>query len=380
MVVTILVSASQEETARLTEDGPRRDFLELARRVAGRTLFASEGRRGGLRGRLLGPHVRQAWHAARAARSGDAVFADGEHNGIPLLLFLALRRRPVARVVMLGHLVGRPWKRALLWLGTRLGPPGALLVHSEAQADLVHPWVARRWTVELVPYQVDADFWQARAEPDRPPLMVAVGSESRDYGTLVEAVRGLDVSLVIAAGSHWARSAATAQSLPPNVTLLTGPLPFAELRALYQRASAVVVPLHDVANQSGVTTLLEAMSMSRPVIVTATSGQREVVRGPLVHADGTLDRAATEDRGPHRFGGVSAEGEADSGLYVPVGDASALRAALVRLTSDPASAARLGAAGRESALASFTLEMFSERLAAALEPAPAEGSGVRAVA
>ena len=132
MPVTLLVSASEEETARLTEGGPRRDFLELARRIRGRTVFAREGRRGGVRGRLLGPHVRQAWRAAGAADRGDTVFADGEHNGIPYLLFLKLRRQRVKQVVMLGHLVGRPWKRALLWLVTRLGTPGALLVHSEA--------------------------------------------------------------------------------------------------------------------------------------------------------------------------------------------------------------------------------------------------------
>ena len=366
MPVTLLVSASEEETARLTEGGPRRDFLELARKTAGRTVFARERRRGGIRGRLLGPHVRQAWRAAGDAKEGDTVFADGEHNGIPFLLYLQLRRQRVKRVVMLGHLVGRPWKRALLCLVTRLGTPGALLVHSEAQADLVRPWIGRRWAVALVPYQVDSDFWQTKAEPQQPPLVVAVGSESRDYRVLIEAVRGLDLKLTIAAGSHWARSAAKAESLPLNVTLLTEPLPFAQLRALYDRAQAIVVPLQDVPNQSGVTTILEAMSMSRPVVVTATRGQREVLRGPLVCADGSFQRAATQDRGPHRFGGETSDAHGDTGLYVPVGDAAALRAAIERLAGDRDLAARLGGAGRRAAVAHFTLEAFTERLALAL--------------
>ncbi|MGB5756015.1 MAG: glycosyltransferase, partial [Acidimicrobiales bacterium] len=69
--------------------------------------------------------------------------------------------------------------------------------------------------------------------------------------------------------------------------------------------------------QAGVTTILEAMAMERPVICTATEGQTDVVE------DGV------------------------NGLYVPPGDVRAMRQAIERLIADPDAAADMGKRGRE---------------------------------
>jgi glycosyltransferase involved in cell wall biosynthesis len=359
MATLLLVSATREDTARLLENGPRRDFVELARAVDGEIMY-SPGRldRRRLLGRILGPHVRQAWTAASRARSGDAIFADGEHIGLPLALFLRLRVRRNVRVVMLGHLLSRRWKRPLLWLAARVGVPATLVLHSVEQRRVLAPIVGRRWRIALVPYQVDTEYWTPGPEraPNDVPLVVAVGSENRDYDTLVEAARGLNARVVIAAGSHWARSIAAAHNLPANVEYLRETLSFAELRELYRSAEVVVVPLHDVENQSGVTTILEAMSMGLPVVVTATRGQRECVTGPLVLPDGTLDWEATRDRGPQVFTGTTPV-EGRSGYYVPPRDALSLRAAL-RANSDSPGAPRIPADQ------TFKLEEYVERLTA----------------
>lgn len=251
---------------------------------------------------------------------------------------------------------------------TRLGPPGRLLVHSRAQADLVAPALGGRWEIVVVPYQVDSAYWQPRLPRDEPAaeaaLLLAVGSEHRDYETLVRAVEGLPVRLLIAAGSHWARRLARPGSLPSNVEYLDRPLPFHELRERYAVATAVVVPVVDVPNQSGVTTILEAMSMGLPVITSTSSGQRETVRGPLVTAGGRLDWEATADRGP-ADARESGEREA-TGLYVPVADAAALRAAIELVLGDTALRERIGGAARASVDRDFTVERFAERFAAHL--------------
>lgn len=368
MNILLCVSAAEAETSQLLADGPRRDFVELARATGGQVLYGQKRSGRGLLGKLIGPHVRQAWRTAGRTRKGDIVFADGEHVGIPLLLFLALRRRRPARVVMLGHLPGRLWKRAMLWLATRAGPSGRMLVHSAEQARSVAPALGSRWETLLTPYQVDTHYWAGEA-PEAPeeatPLLLAVGSEHRDYATLVRAVDGLPVRVLIAAGSHWARSTAVAGDVPVNVEYLSRPLPFHELRELYQAASAVVVPLEDVPNQSGVTTILEAMSMTRPVVVTASRGQRECVSGPLVRPSGDLDRHATADRGPRTFGFDGAD-PAQTGLYVAPGDVAALRAAILMLVNDERLARRLAEAGRAAVVRHFTFEQYIERLASAL--------------
>lgn len=362
----LAVSVTREEAARLTAGGPRRDFVELARATGATIVYRDAPSGGGWRAKLLGPHVRQAWRLAARLRRGDRAFADGEHIGLPLVLFLVLRRRRPARVVMLGHLVTRPWKLPLLWLASRMGIPGTLILHSVEQRQRARSWLGPAWRLELMPYQVDTAYWNpAPAVPGPRPLIVAVGSENRDYAPLMQAAKDLDAGVVVAAGSHWARSTAGSGFRPENVEYLDKPLAFPDLRELYRRAAVVVVPLHDVANQSGVTTLLEAMSCAIPVVVTATRGQREIVTGPLVLGDGTTDPAATADRGPQAFGANHAS-RAVTGLYVVPNDARSLRAAIDELLRDPVTAAALGAAGRDSALQRFTIEQYVANLAALL--------------
>jgi glycosyltransferase involved in cell wall biosynthesis len=125
-----------------------------------------------------------------------------------------------------------------------------------------------------------------------------------------------------------------------------------------------VVPLHDVLNQSGITTLLEAMSMGRPVVVTASRGQRESVEGPLIRADGTSDPAATSDRGPAVFG--DAVDSRQTGYYSVPGDSASLRAAIQAVLADPATAATIGQAARDSIEAHFTLERYVNELSGLL--------------
>lgn len=365
MTVLLCISVTQEESARLERNGPRRDYLELASAVGGTILYRTAQSRRGVLGRLAGPHLRQAWIAARRLKRGDTCFADGEHIGIPLLALLFLFGKRRTRVVMLGHLVDPQWKRQLLRLTTRLTPGGTLVVHSVEQQRRIASVVARSWRVELVPYQVDTQYWTPSTSPGASKLVVAVGSENRDYETLARAVAGLEVEVRIAAGSHWARSIAGSSNPPPNLHYIEQTLPFSELRDLYGRAAIVVVPLHDVTNQSGVTVILEAMSMSKPVIVTASRGQNECIQGPVMRSAGQLDYAATSGRGPRTFGDDDAL-NGQTGVYVLPGDDAALGAAILALTADPELARKIGSAGRRAAETHFTLERYVSALTAIL--------------
>jgi glycosyltransferase involved in cell wall biosynthesis len=297
------------------------------------------------------------------------MFADGEHVGIPLVAFLALRRkRRGISVVMLGHYVTRKWKRALFSVARRAFPDAHVLVHSVVQRDELRSVVSGPWRVDAVPYQVDTEFWTTASRDLHPePLIVAVGSEGRDYDCLAEAAAGVEGRFVIAAGSHWARRTAEASQLPPNVEYLGKPLSFEDLRELYRRATVLVMPLLELENQSGVTAILEAMSMGLPVIVSANKGQQELVAGPIVNADGTVSQE-TAGRGPWVLEGQRPDNPRANGLYVPVGNPAALRAAIDLILSDPQRGISMGQAGREYAVRYFALERYTERLAKSLCP------------
>ena len=95
--------------------------------------------------------------------------------------------------------------------------------------------------------------------------------------------------------------------------------------SLYARSAIVVVPLADVDFQAGVTTILEAMAMGKPVIVTHSKGQTDVVEdrrigdarqpAPLASAVSFTRQLAQELGHPVE----------PTGFYVPPADPAALR-------------------------------------------------------
>jgi glycosyltransferase involved in cell wall biosynthesis len=271
---------------------------------------------------------------ALASLSGvDAVFSDGEHVGVPLALAMRARGLRTPHLVLGHHLTTRA-KRPLFRLLRPQGRMSRVLVHSSRQLELA---VARlgipRDRLDLVPYHADADFWSPRPSPEAAePLVLAVGREHRDYATLARACAGLPARVHVAAGSLFSPGARRhePEAWPENFEVA-----FAShlaLRDLYARAAVVAVPLVPTDFQAGVTTILEAMAMGRPVVVTATSGQRDIVE------DGT------------------------TGLMVPPGDAEAMREAVAGLLADPRERRRLGDNAREAVLDSFGLDTYADRL------------------
>lgn len=157
----------------------------------------------------------------------------------------------------------------------------------------------------------------------------------RDYRTLLEALRGTDIPCHIAADHvrvdrlGFARRVSTnrlAAGAPTNVTI--GRRPLVELRDLYARSRFVVVPLRPSDTDNGVTVILEAMSMGKPVICSRTRGQVDVVQ------------------------------EGVTGLFVPVGDPKALRMAMLELWNNPERAREMGRAARAYVEKHHTLEKF----------------------
>lgn len=301
--------------------------------------------------RLVPAELLLAWRVFRARRRYDVILTDGEQIGLPLAALMRLRRGHRPRHVMIVHVLTTKTKRAVFhWLG--LAPfIDRMLVYSSRQRELIiNAMGYPAGAAVLIPFMVDADFFsvgRARAaETNHRPTICAAGLELRDYPTLIEAVRGLDVDCVIAAGSLWSRrsDSSSGVSTPPNVTVCS--LPHDQLRDLYARSRLVVVPLYETDFQAGITTILEAMSMERAVICTRTRGQTDAI------VDG------------------------DSGLYVPPGDVAALRSAIERLLADPTEAARLGRRGRETVLQRAALGQYASSIAALVdELRPADPAG-----
>jgi len=337
---------------------PRADYLEMARAWGADLLdYAAARQETGRLGRWLekagGPDLMLAWACFRRRSRYRVIFTDGEQVGVPLawlLKFLGGGRRP--RHLMIVHVLSVRKKEVFFDYFGIQSHIDTFFVYSTWQKHFIETrWHVPSERVVFTPFMVDAQFFSLQAlaqnsrHPERrsakdlpasaqpaPPMICAVGLERRDYPTLIEAVRGLEVQLVVAAASPWSKRAdtTTGQEIPPNVTVQR--FNQYELRQVYADSRFLVMPLFDVDFQAGVTAILEAMAMERAVICSRTPGQTDVI----------------------------VEGE--TGLYVPPGDAAALRGAIQHLLDDPQEAERMGRAGRRGVEDRMSLDRYVARL------------------
>ena len=346
--VLLTVPGEIEPDLEEPERSPRPDFLAMAARFGADILGYERAR--GLTGRfgrvlekLCGPNVMLAWACFRQRRRYKIVFTYGEQVGIPLALLCRFGGRAGMRHLMLAHVLSVTKKMVFFDVFRLASQIDLFLVYSSWQKRFIEDrWGVQPGRVRLTPFMVDADFYSSHRVTAHPRQMIcSAGLEFRDYRTLIEAVRGLDVEVVVAAASPYSKRANSAQGveLPPNVRICE--LSQYELRQLYANSLFVVVPLYEVNFQAGITVVLEAMAMERAVICSRTSGQADLVQ------------------------------DAYNGIQVAPRDPDALRRAIEHLLENPQLAAEMGANGRRLIDAEMSLDRFADRLGSFVEAAAA---------
>ena len=275
--------------------------------------------------------ARHARAAMRRIRDFDVVFSDGEQVGVPLALAMMARGVKTPHLV-LGHRLTTRHKRPFFTALKCHRAMSRILVHSTHQLYGIQQTLGiPADKLALVPYFADGTFWRPRhITTER--LVVSAGREQRDYETLVRACAEPGIAVYIADGSvHSPRASHREPSRwPANVQ--AGFASYLELRDLYARAAVVAIPLVENDFQAGVTTILEAMAMGKPVVVSATAGQSDVIE------DGV------------------------TGLMVPPGDPSRLREAITFLMDNPSERRRLGRNARDAFESRFTLDLYAAAL------------------
>jgi glycosyltransferase involved in cell wall biosynthesis len=352
----LTVSGTIPDGIRAQIDGgarPRADYLEMATGLDADTLDyagarAATGRLGAWLERLAGANLVLAYACWRLRKSYQSILTDGEQVGIPLALMLKISRGVRPAHLMIVHILSVPKKMVLLdWLSAHTCID-RFLVYSTWQKQFIETrWGVAAGHVVWTPFMVDAAFFspdQVQSRPMPRPQICAVGLERRDYPTLLQAVDGLDIDVVIAAASPWSKykDSTSGQLIPANVQIKK--FSQFDLRQLYADSACLVMPLEPAEFQAGVTAILEAMAMAKPVICSRAPGQTDII------IDG------------------------ENGRYVPCGDAAALRAAISGMLADPAAARRLGARGRQRVESEMNLQHYVARLAVIVDAAVADGA------
>ena len=127
--------------------------------------------------------------------------------------------------------------------------------------------------VKFIPWYADPNIFKREENVDGDEeYFLAVGKTMRDYPTLLAACAKIDAKFRIIAPKELARE----EPVPNNVEFVEtssdppdAAVSYPELRNWYARAKAVLIPLTgDPEDTSGYTSLLEAIQMGKPVIMT----------------------------------------------------------------------------------------------------------------
>jgi glycosyltransferase involved in cell wall biosynthesis len=218
----------------------------------------------------------------------------------------------------------------------------AIFVLSSGQiSPLREAWGMDEARIHLVHFGIDTEFWEPAAggAPGEPahaahPVVVSVGNDRhRDHGLLLAAFQDVHGKLPEA---RLNLVSSIPFDIPADIGCWRQSLTHPQLRDLYRGARVAAVSTRLNNHASGITAILEAMAMGKPVVATRTPGLDDYV------ANGY------------------------TGVLVPPGDHDAMAGALVELLQDPDRCAELGAEARRRALDYFSTSAQAGRLATLL--------------
>lgn len=245
----------------------------------------------------------------------DIVVAYHGKNGVPLALLRALTGRRTPKLVILNFTVRGPIEN-LPWL-LRFAMRGVDCVTYPTQGEMAHSNSVLRMPLHKVrivpPAYVPIEYVDryirpaVSSNPQEGEYIMASGRSFRDYATLLEAVRDLDVKLVINTRPFCLRGL----NVPDNVQV-NDLLPIPEYFRLLANAQFVVVPLQDVDHGSGESHLGQIMAAGKAVVLTQNPSAEELVR------------------------------DGETGIVVKAGDVRGMRNAIEYLLQHPGVARQMG--------------------------------------
>lgn len=214
-----------------------------------------------------------------------------------------------------------------------------VVVFGTVQLEYLREEYGDRVDAIFLHHRFDTEFFTHEAAEERTegaaPLVLSVGNDvSRDFETLVRAMAHGD--LAVATGARCTLRTDRPLELGPWTKVCREPLTFVELRRLYAQADVFVLPLQDTIHAGGINSLLEAMSMARPLVVTRSRGILDYVE------------------------------PGETALVVKPGDSAGMAAGIRHLLENPVEARRLGENARRWVLDHCRTPAYAARVGALL--------------
>lgn len=287
--------------------------------------------------KLLGD-LDQQIRVLRVASQYDVIFCACQHDALllGLLRFLRMLKTPV--VVTMHHMVN-PMFRSRGMFKLFFGAASSFVcLHQRVAAELLTRFHVPAHRVEVIEWGGDASFYarvasaDSGASPEPPAGVVAAGRTFRDYGVLIRAVRDTDVPLRI----FCTQDVYPTERLSDNISVHAqqGLSTLKTLLTHYQRAAVVAIPMVHLPDKLiGLTSLIDAMAMGKPVVMTRNA-----------HIDIDIEREGI-------------------GLWVEPGDVEGWRRSLMNLINHPDEARAMGQRALALVQGKYHIDRFSAQLA-----------------
>jgi glycosyltransferase involved in cell wall biosynthesis len=225
--------------------------------------------------RTSGDWIARCWRVLPRLRGADVVVATATEISFGLAFWksLGIMQKPLVGILCgaVNYPIASEIRRQFVASLIRKFQP-VLFADSES------PEIERRFglpsgLVSVGWFGVDDSFWTLPEDSVRREGVLAVGNDSRrDFLTLLEAAKFLpEIRFTVITRREKPRI------VPLNVEWRRGdwkeaPVTDEELRALYQQAACVVIPLEECIQPSGQSVAMQAMMCGAPVVHTKTAG------------------------------------------------------------------------------------------------------------
>jgi len=223
---------------------------------------------------LLGFDLIHAWRQRKAFAEVDVIWTHTESQYLAVASVLLATRLKTKLIGQTVWLMDRwkslnPIQRILYrWLIARVDVMTFLSGENHRLAQSLFPKADTR----IVPFGIPSEDCTApRNRSGHPIRVLSLGNDRhRDWSTLIEATRDCEeFSVLILSGSVPTRFTADARNIEIRSARSN-----AELKAHFEQASVVCVPLCHNLHASGITVIQEAVLAGIPVVATDTGGLR----------------------------------------------------------------------------------------------------------
>jgi glycosyltransferase involved in cell wall biosynthesis len=204
-----------------------------------------------------------------------APYAAANTKLLILLKFLRLIKKPII-ILVHDNLFGKPSRNKLKFLVAKkliLTYDAILFLSKKLRSDLLaaydidnghaakHFFISN-WGADLHYFKK----YHKNIEPDQEHFLISAGHSGRDFDLLIAVAKRINRRFKIYCRP---KSYPKSPSIPKNVEILSGKFPFEKICKDYADALVILIPLRaDPEGTVGMTSLLDAIAMGKPVIMT----------------------------------------------------------------------------------------------------------------